>query len=422
MSFFSNLAKKLSFERKDSAAYGIHFNPRQPVWSSNTYEAFAREGYKQNVVAHQAISRLASAIATIPWEAYQDDKKLPGHPVLDIMRRPNPSQSASEFWRAKISYLYLHGNCFDERIMQGTKLLELWTLRPDRMTIIPGETGIASSYIYKVGSKSVAYPTDIHTGDGDINHNLLFNPVDDMYGLSPMTAGAYAVDQHNEAMRWIQGLLQNSARPSGALTIDADTGLSDQQFQRLKKEIEEMYSGGANAGRPLLLEGGMKWAAMGMSPDDMTIIDIKDSAARDISLAFGVPPLLLNIPGDTTYANYREARLGFYEDTVIPLAWFIIDPMNRWLAKSLKGAEIRPNIEAIEAIAEKKRGLWEMVDTADEITVNEARALKGFSHLTDAKIGEMLMADLRSSSRGHDEKKSGKDKPTTKGAPDDAAV
>lgn len=145
----------------------------------------------------------------------------------------------------------------------------------------------------------------------------------------------------------------------------------------------------------------MDWKALGMTPEDMSFILVKDSAARDISLAFGVPPLLLGIPGDNTYSNYREARLGFYEDTVIPLARLIIAGFNDWMFDEAKGVKIQPNVDEIEAVADKRRALWEMVDSADELTVNEARKLKGFPPLADKERGEMLLADLRSSTRGH---------------------
>jgi len=255
-----------------------------------------------------------------------------------------------------------------------------------------------------VDSRKTTFPSDPITGDSDIRHVKLFNPLDDWYGMPPARAGAYAIDQHNTSMSWIQALLQNSARPSGALSVPADSTLSDNQFLELKREIENVYAGPRNAGRPMLLEGGMEWIAMGLSPDDMAIIDTKDSAARDISLAFGVPPLLLNIPGDTTYANYREARLGFYEDTVIPLAHYVTDEMNSWLAPFMQGSEIRPDIDAIEAVAEKRKGIWDMVDNSNELTVNEARAMKGYEPLADATKGSQLLAELRSATRGHDEK------------------
>ena len=96
--------------------------------------------------------------------------------------------------------------------------------------------------------------------------------------------------------------------------------LSDDQFERLKRELEENYQGARNAGRPLLLEGGLDWKAMSLSPKDMDFMEAKHAAAREIALAFGVPPQLLGIPGDNTYSNYQEANRVFFRATVLPFA------------------------------------------------------------------------------------------------------
>lgn len=144
----------------------------------------------------------------------------------------------------------------------------------------------------------------------------------------------------------------------------------------------------------MLLEGGLDWKPMGLSPHDMTLVETKDSVARDISLAFGIPPLLLNIPGDNTYSNYGEARRGFYEDTVIPLAFFVAEGWNKWLKTYLNGAKIAPNLDKIDAIAQKRRDLWDMVNQAPDLTVNKARNLRGLRPLPNP-VGSMLMADLQ---------------------------
>ena len=116
---------------------------------------------------------------------------------------------------------------------------------------------------------------------------------------------------HNAASAWNKALLDNAARPSGALVYKGEHGanLSEEQFERLRDELAQNFSGAANAGRPLLLEGGLTWQAMSLTPKDMDFLAAKNGAAREIALAFGVPPMLLGIPGDNTYSNYREANL-----------------------------------------------------------------------------------------------------------------
>src|SRR5690606_19861643 len=161
-------------------------------------------------------------------------------------------------------------------------------------------------------------------------------PLDDHYGLAPLEAAAVAVDTHNAAARWNKALLDNAARPSGALVYSGPEGavLSDQQFERLKRELTETYQGAVNAGRPLLLEGGLDWKAMSLSPKDMDFMEAKHAAAREIALAFGVPPMLLGIPGDNTFSNYQEANRVFWRQTVLPLASRVGVSLVQWLDMS----------------------------------------------------------------------------------------
>lgn len=388
-------------EQKRSKGWALHFQNRLgAVWTTKNYRNFAKEAYENNVIAYSAIQRIANAVASIEWIVeLPDGSTTDQHPYLDLIRRPNPAQSGAEWWRTRIGYLLISGDLYDERV-DNTRGLpqELWPLRSDRMKILPGASGMPRGFVYQVGQEKRTFPANEINGRGPIRHTKLFNPLDDWYGMSPISAGTFAIDQHNESMTWIQALLQNSARPSGALISKLEEPLTDDEFSRIKNEIETQYSGAANAGRPMLLEGGLDWKQMGFSPMDMEILRSKEAAARDISLAFGVPPLLLNIPGDNTYANYREARLGFYEDTILPFLKYQTEELNDWLSDDFGGARIVPNKDRIEAIADKRMKQWEMADNSDDITLNESREMKGLPPLP-APLGNMLMIELRSRSK-----------------------
>lgn len=374
-----NWFRKPQREKETKVGSAI-FTGRHPAqWTPRRYDKFAEEGYQKNVIAYQAINKLANAVAAVPWFVRKPNgDELTESPFLKLIENPNPMQSRAEFLKALVGFYMIAGNGYIERTMVGSQPRELFTHRPDRMTVKPGPYGMPSGYRYVVGGTEVLWDADSRTGISDIRHLKAFNPLDDWYGMSPIEAGAYAVDQHNEAAQWVQSLLQNGAAPSGAMEMGGENDLTDEQFNRLKAEIDEKYSGSRNAGRPMLLEGGLKWTQMGLSPVDMSIIETKYSAARDISLAFGVPPLLLNIPGDSTYNNYSEARLAFYEETAIPLLHFIRDELNAWLSPSFGGQMLEVDLDQIPAIADKRREQWSMADTATDLTINERREIKGY--------------------------------------------
>lgn len=366
-------------------------NPGQARWTPRDYAHLAKEGYQLNVVAYQAVNRVADAIATIEWQVWDSaDKEVEGnHPLKDLWRRPNPQTSGGEYLRAVVGYLLLAGNSYPEMVtgLHG-RPVELHIPRADRMRVVPDAEGLVAAYEYRHNGKRVRWPVDPVTGRGDIMHLKTFHPLDDFYGLSPIEAGAFAVDQHNEAMKWMQALLQNSARPSGALVVNKDTNLGEEQFARLQTQIEDQYSGSGNAGRPMLLENGLDWKQMGLSPTDMGILETKFSSARDVALAFGVPPQLLGIPGDATYSNYKEARLAFYEDTVLPLLGYLMNAFNGYFEEPFDGAKIVPDLDTIPAIAEKRQELWDAVDKSQELTINERRRAKGYPDIESVVPGE----------------------------------
>jgi HK97 family phage portal protein len=369
---------KSLFTKESRAGAVIYHGQKQAKWMTRRYKSFADEGYTRNVIAYQAIKKISDTAASVPLMLKRRDQEITDSPVLRLLDRPNPVQSGIDLMRALVGYYCIAGNAYLERTVVGRQPRELYALRPDRMKIHPGPMGWPRAYEYTAGRDSIRWDVDQATGQSDILHLKTFHPLDDWHGLSPLEAGAYAVDQHNGAMAWMQALLQNGAAPSGAMS--SPEPLSDDAFNRLKAQIDEQYSGASNAGRPMLLEGGLSWQSMGFSPDQMTAIETRFASARDVSLALGVPPLLLGIPGDSTYNNYREARLALYEETVIPLVENICDGLTNWLLPAFgDGLILVPDVDSIAAIADKRREMWSMADASADLTINERREIKGYS-------------------------------------------
>ncbi len=363
--------------------------PGQPVWMERNYYQFALEAYVRNVIAHQAMDMVARACASIPFTLYAlgargTRRELKAHPVLHILKRPNPTQGQSEFFQVLYQYRMISGNAFVQAVgPKHAPPVELHLLRPDRMAVIAGKGCMPAGYRYTVGQQSTDFPVDRITGRSRILHLKNFHPLNDWYGLSPVEAAAYSIDQHNQAGAWNQSLLQNGARPSGALVVRGDSGsggvLSEEQYNRVRTQVDEQFTGSANAGRPLLLEGGLDWKEMSMTPKDMDFIEAKNSSARDIALAFGVPPQLLGIPGDNTYANLQEARVALWEQTVVPMAQATANALNHWLLPMFSGQmELAPDTDGITALAMRNQAIWDRVQRADFLTEDEKRAAVGY--------------------------------------------
>lgn len=349
-------------------------------WSSRNYLSMSREGFMRNPIAHRAIRMIAETAANVPWSLIDGDQVLAGHPAQNLLRKPNSHSAGADFLETVYGHLLLSGNSFIKCVQTDDEPIELHALRPDRIRVISDRNGWPSAFEYQVGNSKEQFPIE---GDAphQILHLKLFHPLDDHMGFAPLEAAMTALDLHNSASAWNKSLLDNSARPSGALVYQPKDGgnLSQEQFDRLKTELEDGYSGVKRAGRPLLLEGGLDWKAIGLTPQDMDFVNAKNGASRDIALALGVPPMLLGIPGDNTYANYQEANRAFSRLTVLPLVTRIAASMSAWLSEHYdEDIRFEPDIDKMPGLASERESLWSRMQNATFLSDEEKRKVVGY--------------------------------------------
>lgn len=229
--------------------------PGQAVATPHRYDRLSDEGYRQNVIAYRAVGLVARACASVPMRLYRGDDMLTDHPILSLLSRPNPRVRGENFIYNLVGYHLIAGNAYALAVgPDGRAPKELWLMRPDTVNVLEGTDGLPSGFEQKVAGKTQRY------GARSVLHWKTFNPLSDWYGMAPLEAAALSVDAFNEGSRWNLALIQNGGAPSGVLYSEAgDAPLTDEQFSHLKAEVERRYTGGSNAGRPLLLEGGLKW-------------------------------------------------------------------------------------------------------------------------------------------------------------------
>ncbi len=398
-------AATLAPAARKSATFFLTLGRGKAGLTGADYDRLAAEGYGENVVAFACINLIATASSSVDWQLYRRGKggklaKVESHALLDLIENPNSAQSGREFVQGLISQhrlsgnAYVYGNGMDPMRRKSPPPAELQLLSPGKIQIKPGEGFLPRLYEYKPDpSRRIEFPVDQVSGRSSVLHLKTFNPLNPWYGMSPLEAAALGVDIHNDGQKWNKRLIENGARPSGALVVKAADGqsatITDEQYQRLQEMIDSQFSGPGNAGRPMLLEGGLDWKEMSINPKDMEFLEGKHSAARDIALAFGVPPMLLGIPGDATYSNMAEAELALWARTVLPLLGQVLDAFNRWLTP-LYGEDLylwydEEMIPALEPLRKQKA---ERIANAQYMTVNEKRRAMG---LDDVNGGDVVL-------------------------------
>lgn len=378
------------------------FNIGRPVWSDRKYESFAKEGYNANAIAHRCIKLIAQKAATPPWLLYDSrNNEIEEHPLLELLQRPNPLNGGAALFEAFYAYLMIAGNTYLELVQsKGKQKAELWSLRPDRMQVIPGAYGMPQAYRYEVNGRQIDWQVDPRTGQSPILHVREFHPNDDWYGLSRIEPAAYGVDRYNAASAHNKALLDNGARPSGALIFEPVKGGADEPAQAAppdvirdaEERLTDRHGGPVNAGRPLVLGGNVKWEEMGVNAKDGDFVALAESAARDICTSLGVPHILI-VPGEATYNNVREAKLMLWDDTIDPLIDKSLDALNTWLVPQFgDGLRLDVDRDAIPDLeirrAAKREAIIGLFDKG-VVTRDEAREELQYDPWPKGQVGKV---------------------------------
>jgi HK97 family phage portal protein len=391
-------------ESKQSNMMG-YFGVGTSEQKSYKYQDLAKEGYLKNAIVYRCVNEISKGASAVPFIIKDGEQILEEHPLIQLLNRPNPLQSYSEFFNSLYGYLLLSGNAYILKVGSdmGTPQ-ELHQLRPDRIEIKGGSSAIPEKYKYTINGKVKAeYLVDQENGFSELKHVKLWNPLDDFYGCSPLSAAAVEVDQFNMSNKHNVNLLGNGARPSGAVIFkpkdDAgyDVNLTESQRQQLLTDLNNRFQGTNNAGRPLLLEGDFDWREMGLSPKDLDFARLKHMSATDIAMCFGVPSQLVGVPDAQTYANVAEARLALYEETIIPHLRKIASDLNEWLVPMFgENLKLEFDIDSIPALSERRKKIYENVTSAVRegiMTRNEARQIVGLEPI-DGADGLYISATL----------------------------
>jgi HK97 family phage portal protein len=334
------------------------------------YTRAVRESFLANPIAQRSVRLVAEGVGQAPL-------LCPDPRLAELVTATSAGQSLVETLAAQ---LLLHGNGYVQILKDASGTpVELFALRPERVKAVTGPDGWPCAYDYTVQNRSARIACEDEDGWPEIIAIRAMHPLDDHHGAGALEAAWQAVLIHNAATEWNRALLENAARPSGALVYETGDGatLAHEQFERLKRELELAFSGAGNAGRPMLLDGGLKWQSMALTPADMDFATLKSAAARDIALAFGVPPMLLGLPGDNTYANYREANRALWRLTLLPLAEKLFAALRQGLAPWFPEAVLGIDLDRITALSEDRERLWSQVSDADFLTRAEKRQLLG---------------------------------------------
>ena len=326
-------------------------------------------------------------------EAWLDDD-----PLTALLADPHPvlSQSELAFWL--VFTLHVTGNTYLRKIRnRAGQVVQLWPISPATMqpetTEDDRQRGVfISHYVLDdgKGKREELAPEDV------VHFRLGVDDADHRLGLSPLTRLLREISSDEEATRFTDALLKNSALSSLAVTVPPGPVLTEEQAEQIRDRLREDY-GGANRGRLAVLGNGATLQQIGFSPQQLDLKAAHTLPETRICAVLGVPPMLVGLNAGlehTIYNNMEQAEEHFFEMTVNPL-W-------RLLAAILTKQLLRPDFDAdpkvrlkfdtadVRALQEDTNEVYARISVAVEkgwMTKDEARAEVGLDPLPDG-LGE----------------------------------
>lgn len=362
------------------------FAANRALTKPHDYEKFAEEGYRQNLVIAACVWAIGTSAAEPRFVVEQrkgNDKdpkhgwELVGsnHPLQTLIDNPNPEQSTYEFFENIFTMQQVMGNWMVRKVRAkvGRVPVQLWSMRPDKIGILPDQYGLVNGYVYDPDGKKIPIPLE------DLIHDKFHpDPLNEFWGLSPIAVLARMGDLDNLAVDFMRAFFTNDGTPAGLLKLRAKTQPGDRQ--RLK-ELWQKENTGQNGWQTIsVIDADADFQAIGADPGKMVLEKLFDRTEARICAAYGVPAIVAGqVIGlnRSTFANYKEARQSFWKDTLVTLYKRCTTRLTKGLAAEFgPNLRIRADLSTVEALQEDLSLLEERVIAkfeANLITFGEAR-------------------------------------------------
>ena len=377
-------------EEKSSNAIRSIMQRNSATWSAREFVAFATEGYRDNPTVRACIMAKQKAAIECPVILVNEKgEAVENHQILALLNKPNPMQSWEKFLTQMIGSHDIAGEGDVLKIGIGQSV-ELWPLRPDWLDITTFSMGLPVTCSY-TPSDTYEESTVKQYQFSELMIWAEYNPLFRWRGLSPLYSAAYSIDTLNEYAKSNKAMLENGMTPSGVLWTDSE--VSDTSFNRLQEQFNGKYAGAKNSGKPMILDGGLKWQGMSFSPRDMEFVSGKRLSQLDVCQVLRVPPQIIGIEGSQTFANYEQARAAFYEDEVIPMVNGLLSELLGFLRKDFKlppTYKLIVDTDGITALEPRRAERNKVIDGLTSLKVDEKRAAMGYE---SAEGGDVILVD-----------------------------
>ena len=349
--------------------------PRVPSMTWADYLEGIGTTVTENPYVYRCMDLRATSVSSLqPIVFDKDGNDIPNHPLNLLLDRPNPRSTWRQFMYDVQIDIAATGNAYIMPMITIKGVSELWRIPPERVSYVAtGDIFRPVDYwIVTTGEKA------IHVDPESMIHVHTQLGADMIHGVAPMDAAGLSIRNQNDAREWNSSVLNNGAKPSLIITDQHD--LTPFQVADFKQKLAAGYSGKNNAGRIMLLDNGKTASTAGFSATDMDYSNGIVLSAREICIAFGVPPEHLGDSANKTYSNMEEGSRFYATHTVIPLADMVYEPLTIFLRKYYRDFDrIGYDKEQIDGMSTDGTEIITALNNATFLTVNEKRARLSYS-------------------------------------------
>jgi len=370
-------------------------------WASNSMRGDAGEVVTDDTVLSLSavwacVNLIAGTIASLPLVVYRTDTQgrrtvARDHKLYRVLHdSPNYDQTAVDFWEFVSASIELWGNAYARISRSGSEVVSLHPIAPNLVSVRRLASGTIE-YRWTEDGKSF-----VET-DKTMLHIRGFggNPLG---GMSTLHFGRHAFSLARAVDRSAGSTFKHGLRPSGVLTFEK--WLSPEQRQVAEDKLNEKFLGAMNAGRPLILEGGTKWAQLTISPDDAQLLQSRGFSIEEICRFFGTPPFMIGHTEKSTSwgTGLEQQTLGFQKFTLRRR----LKRIEQALEKQLLTPNDRANRITIEFNLEGllrgdsagRARFYQQMTQIGAMTINEVRALENLPPVEGGDVPRMQMQNM----------------------------
>jgi len=317
MGFFSSLFRSRDAPQNRTAGSGYTFY----FGGSTSGKAVTERSAMQMTAGYSCVRILAEAVAGLPLNLYRytedgGKEKAIDHPLYLLLHdEPNPEMSSFVFRETLMTHLLLWGNAYAQVIRNGKgEVIALYPLMPNKMMVDRDERG-QLYYSYQRGNDEAVRSKDqtVILRPSDVLHipGLGF---DGLVGYSPIAMAKNAIGMAIACEEYGAKFFANGAAPGGVLEHPGTI----KDPQRVRESWQSTFGGSGNANKIAVLEEGMKYTPIGISPEQAQFLETRKFQINEIARIFRVPPHMVGDLEKSSFSNIEQQSLEFVKYTLDP--------------------------------------------------------------------------------------------------------